>query len=302
MPPHESLEPLLILASVLAVSMALLHGWGGERLVIRPLRRRMPDATPEDRVRLALVGGSWHLVTVGFVALAAGLAFLATHPGARSAESTRWATNLLVASLVSCAVVFAVATYRRFGSALRLPQWTLFAALAILVAVGMGRPPLPPPVGRGASASAAVVLLVLALLHLYWAAGGLWPGSDRASLARTVVGGGERLRFPTRTATVAVAAALSVAALLVATHSGLVALPAAAERWSPYVDALAWCVAAVFLFRGLGGFFEIYLRPSIDGSPYARWNVILYSPLCLGLAAMIALSLLASPATSAGLR
>jgi hypothetical protein len=287
-------EPYLLLASFLAAAMALLHGLGGERLVVGPLRRRVQ---PGDEARLALVEGVWHLVTVGLAVVAVGVGVLAFRPQAMGSNWGRAAADGLAVTSLVCATVFVVLTKRRFGAALRLPQWTLFAALGILVAVGAHRPAPPHAIALGAAVLASGVLALLGLLHLYWAAGGKWPGKDAASLARTVVGGGEGLRFPTRTATVLVAIALGASAVLVAVSGGL--LPGGALGTLGALGVLGrstfafcgWALVAVFLLRGLGGFFEIYLRPSIAGSPYARWNVVLYSPLCLVLAALIALTL-----------
>lgn len=45
--------------------------------------------------------------------------------------------------------------------------------------------------------------------------------------------------------------------------------------------------AVVFAgLRGVLGFFDTRLRPGTRGSRFARLNVALYSPLCLGLAAL----------------
>jgi len=52
-----------------------------------------------------------------------------------------------------------------------------------------------------AGALAALAFVLIALLHAYWALGGDWPGRDRESLARTVVGGPAGMPFPGATAT-----------------------------------------------------------------------------------------------------
>lgn len=61
----------------------------------------------------------------------------------------------------------------------------------------------------------------------------------------------------------------------------------------------AWLVAgalvmvAIFTLRGIGGFFEVVLRPSIRDTPYLHWNRRLYSPIALGLATTITCAMLA---------
>jgi hypothetical protein len=52
----------------------------------------------------------------------------------------------------------------------------------------------------------------------------------------------------------------------------------------------AFALAGVLGLRGAGGFLETRLRPEIQGSPYARLNVQLYSPLCLMLAGLVFLA------------
>jgi hypothetical protein len=125
----------------------------------------------------------------------------------------------------------------------------------------------------------AVVLFTLAVLHLYWAFGGMWPGRDGEELARLVVGGPIGLRMPSAAACVAVAVVLFVAAGLVLAAQGLLALPIS-MAWA---RVATFGVAGVLSVRGLGGFFETRLRPVILGTPYARLNVIAYSPLSLAL-------------------
>ena len=128
----------------------------------------------------------------------------------------------------------------------------------------------------------AAGLGVLALLHVSWAAGGRWPGHDEESLARTVVGGPPGMRMPGPAACLAVAAALGVAALALLHCGGWVGpwLPAAWAR------GLALFSGGVLALRGGVGFLDARLRPATVGTPFARLNVRLYSPLALGLGAV----------------
>jgi hypothetical protein len=131
-----------------------------------------------------------------------------------------------------------------------------------------------------AALASALVLGAVAALHVHWALGGVWPGRDAESLARTVVGGPAGTPMPSPGACLGVALVLLGAAWVLLAASGLVAhlLPSAAVR------ALAWACAAVFALRGAYGFFDARVRPSTRGSRFERLNVIVYSPLCLGLA------------------
>jgi hypothetical protein len=125
----------------------------------------------------------------------------------------------------------------------------------------------------------AAVLFVLALLHVYWAVGGKWPGRDSEELARLVVGGPIGLRMPSAGACLAVALLLVAAAAFVLAAQGILALPLPLAL----ARVATFGVAGVLTARGLAGFFETRLRPVIAGTPYARLNVIAYSPLALAL-------------------
>ena len=72
------------------------------------------------------------------------------------------------------------------------------------------------------------VLAALSALHVYWAVGGVWPGSDAASCARTVIGFRGVDGMPPPASAFAVAGLLGVAAVLAAMLAGApVLLPAA---------------------------------------------------------------------------
>jgi hypothetical protein len=138
-----------------------------------------------------------------------------------------------------------------------------------------------------AAGIAATLFAAIALLHAYWAVGGLWPGHDRDSLARAVVGGPPGMAFPGAAATWAVVLVLAAAAVVVLAAAGLLTVPAVPPAWA---RGAAWLGAAVLLGRGLAGFVDTRLRPETVGSPFARLNVVIYSPLCLALAALTFLS------------
>ncbi len=144
----------------------------------------------------------------------------------------------------------------------------------------------------GVAAVAAIlssgVFSALAVVHLVWAARRWWPAQSEAELVEMVVG--MRGRMPSRLACLAVAVALVLAAAVVAVASATVAVavPIEPARW------LAWTAAAVFALRGLYGYVDHLLRPQIVELRFYRLNRRLYSPLCLGLATLIVISLSAS--------
>ena len=137
-----------------------------------------------------------------------------------------------------------------------------------------------------AAVTASAVLALIAGIHLYWAAGGRWPGRDERSLAETVVGTTPGGRMPGPAACVAVAELFSAAGLLPLVASGLLPLPLPARL----VHLGLGGAALVFGLRGVFGFFDHLLRPGIVGLPFHRLNRRLYSPLCLALAALLAAS------------
>jgi hypothetical protein len=128
--------------------------------------------------------------------------------------------------------------------------------------------------------AAVAILLVLAGLHVYWAAGGAW-GAGAAVPARE----GRPLFRPTRAGTVAVAVLLLLGA---ATLSGRLGLFGRQEP-SWLFGAGAWVLAGVFLARSVGDFRWIGFFKRHGGTRFAVLDSVLYSPLCLGLAAGCAL-------------
>jgi Protein of unknown function (DUF3995) len=133
-----------------------------------------------------------------------------------------------------------------------------------------------------------VVILALtgiAALHAWWGFGGRWPARDEASLADLVIGSPSG-RMPPPAACFAVAAAILVGVALVVTIVFL--------RLPPQLDGVArlayGAFAAVFLLRGLAGFFPTIWRYS-DGTRFQKLNTRYYSPLCLLIALGLGLSL-----------
>jgi hypothetical protein len=116
---------------------------------------------------------------------------------------------------------------------------------------------IDPFIAKVSAGIVAAAFLAIAGVHGYWALGGLWPGHDRDSLSRTVVGGPPRMRGPSSAATWGVAVILVGAAVAVLGTAGLVTVPV--EPWLNRAAVLGG--AGVLLVRGLEGFLDTRLRP-----------------------------------------
>jgi hypothetical protein len=264
-----------VLAAALALLTSLLHALGGGRSIVRPLRR---GADPH---RFAVIDAVWHMITWHLAVTAIALIVMAFRPIDLLAD-------LLIVQWMGYVVAFLALSVGRFKRLLALPQWTLFLALSAITAAGAHPWPASPGAAAWAAMLSGAILAGIAALHVYWALGGLWPGHDRASLASTVIGGPASTRLPSPAATLLVALALACSAALVLRAGGWISVAALPQ---PLARAGGWIVAGVLLLRGVGGLFEVFLRSSIGGTPYAYWNRVLYSPLCLGLSAVVTLAL-----------
>ncbi|MBC7841148.1 MAG: DUF3995 domain-containing protein [Gemmatimonadaceae bacterium] len=120
------------------------------------------------------------------------------------------------------------------------------------------------------------VLLGLALLHVYWAIAGVNAGTAIPTRAD-----GTRIMRPGRLASLAVAGALAIAAALVAGR-GWLTVPLVPMRVF-HVGTMG--VAAVFALRAIGDFRYVGLFKRVRGTPFARWDTWLFTPLCALLAA-----------------
>jgi hypothetical protein len=140
---------------------------------------------------------------------------------------------------------------------------------------------------RGLGVLTAGVFVTLALLHVYWAAGGVW-GHAATVPTRAPTGAaanGARLFNPSRAGTLAVAAGLLLAALVVLGRLGLRAapLPGWVFVWG------CWVLALLFLSRAVGEFRYVGLFKRVRGTEFAGWDTWLFTPLCLFIAASVAI-------------
>ncbi len=131
-----------------------------------------------------------------------------------------------------------------------------------------------------AAAITAIVFVVLGLWHAYWAAGGRL--AHRAALP---IENGQPLFRPSPLGTLAVAAALIGCAWITAANGGLVTAPPL--RWLPW---LGMAVALGLLARAIGDFRYVGFFKRKGEDPFARLDTRFYSPLCLLLAAGVALA------------
>jgi hypothetical protein len=130
---------------------------------------------------------------------------------------------------------------------------------------------------------ATAVLASAALVHLYWGLGGRL--GKALAIPRRAGGGGPAMR-PRPVGTLAVAAALAIAALLVAARIGLVDSPM--PVW--LLRAACAVLALVFLARAIGerryvGFFK-----RVKGTRFARLDTMVYAPLCLFMAVALGIN------------
>lgn len=120
----------------------------------------------------------------------------------------------------------------------------------------------------------AVIFAILVFFHLYWAAGGRFGGGAAIPSA---AGGSERLFTPSPFITILVAAALFAAMLVVLGR--LKIWGAFVPGWIFYSGT--WVISLLFLLRTIGDFRYIGFFKSVTDTNFARWDTILFSPLCL---------------------
>ena len=115
-------------------------------------------------------------------------------------------------------------------------------------------------------------LALISALHLYWVGGGKW------GLATAIPTGedGTPLFSPRPLATLAVALGLGIGALLALERGFLW------PGWIPpqYLGTGCWIFAAAFAARTVGDFRHIGLFRRVRGTTFARFDGMLFTPLC----------------------
>lgn len=121
----------------------------------------------------------------------------------------------------------------------------------------------------------AAVLVLVSLVHFYWAARGVASSASVPSHAD-----GTPVFKPGRVATVLVALALLLSALIVLGRAQLLDL-----RMPPLALRVGiWGVATTFAARTVGEFRYVGLFKRVSGTPFARWDSRLFTPLCAAIA------------------
>lgn len=118
----------------------------------------------------------------------------------------------------------------------------------------------------------AALFAISSCFHLYWAAGGGFGSGVTIPTA-----GGQRLLHPSPLGTILVAAALLAATLVVLGRLKI---------WGAFVPGWifywgTWVISLVFLLRTVGDFRYVGFFKSVTDTNFARWDTILFSPLCL---------------------
>ena len=132
-----------------------------------------------------------------------------------------------------------------------------------------------------ASILAAVLLTAIAGIHIYWALGGeagkagAIPSRDGIPVIRPRAG---------QTALVGLALLVMAGVALLGSR----VLPSPLPHWMARSGCVA--VALVFLARAIGDFRYVGFFKRVRGSLFAARDTIYYSPLCLLLCALFALS------------
>ncbi len=117
------------------------------------------------------------------------------------------------------------------------------------------------------------VLFLVSGIHVYWAAGG-----TKGSAAAIPASGSDLLFRPTAVATAIVAIALGLAGWFVLELGGVIERRLFAGWFHAYGG---WALAGIFLLRSIGEFRWVGFFKRRKGTRFAKWDTLLYSPLCL---------------------
>lgn len=123
-----------------------------------------------------------------------------------------------------------------------------------------------------------IVLSVTAALHVYWAAGGLWPADNEAALARTVIGANGIDRMPAPWLTGLVAIGIAAGALWPVLWLGWVRAPL--PGWLLTTGMIV--LTLIFIGRGIAGFVPA-VRAANSEQPFATLDARYFSPLIVAI-------------------
>ena len=114
----------LLMAGLGALASAGGHAFAGAKVFHRPMR-----ASLSDDLHQGVLDNLWYIVTINFAV--SGIGLLAGGLGRGDALLA-----LVVAAQFGAYAALALGISLRLGGVARLPQWTLFAAVALLAAFG----------------------------------------------------------------------------------------------------------------------------------------------------------------------
>ncbi len=120
-----------------------------------------------------------------------------------------------------------------------------------------------------------IVLAIVAFTHGYWAFGGHWPASSRATLPQTVVGSKGLKQMPPFWLTMIVAVLILIAGLLPVSWV-----------FFPVLPNILWfammTLAAIFWVRGIASYTPIFRKLQAE-EPFATLDRKYFGPLCIAL-------------------
>ncbi|QDY85357.1 DUF3995 domain-containing protein [Paenibacillus polymyxa] len=124
------------------------------------------------------------------------------------------------------------------------------------------------------------ILLVLSGMHLYWVFGG-----QKGAAAAIPSTGTDLLFKPSKIGTSIVAILLALAAWFVLELGGVVPL----RFFHTFYSCGAGLLSCLFILRSIGDFKWVGFFKRKKGTVFAKWDTVLYSPLCflLGTAILI---------------
>ncbi|MUT64820.1 DUF3995 domain-containing protein [Paenibacillus sp. NEAU-GSW1] len=125
------------------------------------------------------------------------------------------------------------------------------------------------------------LLFAVSGIHFYWVFGG--RKGYRAAIP-SISNDQEPLFRPTKPATAVVAILMALAAWAVAELGGGIEPVLFSDTLLRFAG---WALAIVFVLRAVGDFKWLGLFKSKKGTVFARWDSLLYSPLCLLLGAAL---------------
>ncbi|MBO6548981.1 MAG: DUF3995 domain-containing protein [Rhizobiales bacterium] len=144
-----------------------------------------------------------------------------------------------------------------------------------------------------------VILTLVALLHLFWAVGGKWPGKDDESLAKAVIGRKGMTKIPKAGLTFLVALLIFIAGIIpllwlvgkdrpleltqmapVSFHPILALMNSMLPLWVLKTAMIG--LTLIFFARGLVTYTSLAQQQTPE-EPFRSLDKKYYAPLCLGL-------------------